>query len=145
MNHSIHFSSWQLFGHVLGNKRHCFVISQQPEPVVKEAPHEVLVRANAKGILDRIGSNQLTRKEQHGHTNRMTKITHARTSQPHLSVSIQSKNREIKGSNSTTLCGHQEFNRRQSSQGGHVYFSSISITQLYVVMGTYSWLKETFW
>ncbi|XP_044060732.1 putative methyltransferase NSUN7 isoform X2 [Siniperca chuatsi] len=98
----------------------CFlaVLNREPEPVVKEAPHEVLVRANAKGILDRIGSNQLTRKEQYGHTNRMTKTTHARTSQTHLCVSIQSKNQETKGSNSTTLCGHQEFtNRRQSSQG----------------------------
>ncbi|XP_038555461.1 putative methyltransferase NSUN7 [Micropterus salmoides] len=92
----------------------CFlaVLNREPEPVVKEAPHEVLIRANAKGILDRIGSD---RKEQHGHTNRMTKTTHART---HLSVSIQSKNQETKRSNSTALCRHQEFaNRRQSSQG----------------------------
>ncbi|XP_029297302.1 LOW QUALITY PROTEIN: putative methyltransferase NSUN7 [Cottoperca gobio] len=94
----------------------CFlaVLSREPEPVVKETPHEVLVRANAKGLLDKIGS----RKEQHGHTNRMTKTTPSRNSQLHLSVSIQSKNQETKGSNSTTLCGHQEFtNRRQSSQG----------------------------
>ncbi|XP_035524639.1 putative methyltransferase NSUN7 isoform X1 [Morone saxatilis] len=99
----------------------CFlaVLHREPEPVVKEAPHEVLDRANAKGILDRIGSNhQLTKKDQHGHTIRMTKTTHARNSQPNLSVSIQSKNQETKGSNSTTLCGHQEFtNRRQSTQG----------------------------
>ncbi|XP_034739000.1 putative methyltransferase NSUN7 isoform X1 [Etheostoma cragini] len=98
----------------------CFlaVLSREPEPVVKEAPHDVLVRANAKGILDRIGSKKPTRKEQHGHTNRMTKTTHARTSQSHLSVSIRSKNQETKGSNSTTLCGHQEFtNSRQSLQG----------------------------
>ncbi|KAL7395569.1 hypothetical protein ABVT39_019442 [Epinephelus coioides] len=85
---------------------------------VKELPHEVLERANAKGILDRIGSNQPTRKEQHGHANRMTKTTHVRTSQHHPSVSAQAKTQETKGSNSTTLCGHQEFtNRRQLSQG----------------------------
>ncbi|XP_068570814.1 putative methyltransferase NSUN7 isoform X2 [Cebidichthys violaceus] len=98
----------------------CFlaVLSREPEPVVKEAPHEVLVRANAKGILDRIGSNQQTRKEQHRHTNRTTKTTHGRTSQPHLSVSVHSKNQETTGSHSTTLCRHQEFtNRRQSSHG----------------------------
>ncbi|XP_075959897.1 putative methyltransferase NSUN7 [Anarhichas minor] len=98
----------------------CFlaVLSREPEPVVKEAPNEVLIRANAKGILDRIGSNQPTTKEQHRHTNRTTKTTHGRTSQPHLSVSVHSKNQETMGSYSTTLCGHQEFtNRRQSSEG----------------------------
>ncbi|XP_076595910.1 putative methyltransferase NSUN7 [Chaetodon auriga] len=93
----------------------CFlaVLKREPEPVVKEAPHDVLVRANAKGILDRIGSKQHTRKEQRGHTNRMTK-----TSQAHASVSIQSKNQGTKGSNGTALCGHLELsNRQQSSQG----------------------------
>ncbi|XP_070692913.1 putative methyltransferase NSUN7 [Pempheris klunzingeri] len=95
----------------------CFlaVLSREPEPVVKEAPHKVLVRANAKGILDGISSNQLTRKEQHGHSNRMTKISHARTSQPQLSSRIQSKNQETKGGNNTT--GHRESNRHQPSQG----------------------------
>uniref|UniRef100_UPI0037E71106 putative methyltransferase NSUN7 n=1 Tax=Semicossyphus pulcher TaxID=241346 RepID=UPI0037E71106 len=98
----------------------CFlaVLCREPEPVVKEAPHEVLLRANAKGLLDRIGSNQLPRKEPHGQTNRMTKTNHVRNSQPNLSVSVQSKNQETKSSSSDTLCGHQEFtNRRQSSQG----------------------------
>ncbi|XP_039975110.1 putative methyltransferase NSUN7 [Xiphias gladius] len=98
----------------------CFlaVLTREPEQVVKEAPQEVLARANAKGILDRIGSNQPTRKEHHRLTNRMTKVAHACTSQPHLSVSIQSKNQETMVSNSTTLWGHQEFtNRRQPSQG----------------------------
>lgn len=109
-------------------KENLFVTFQQPESVVKEEPHEVLLRANAKGILDKIGSkHQLTRKEQRGHTNKMTKQTNAGTSQPHFSVSIQSKNRETKGSNSSTLCGHQgNSNRRQSLQGGHNYFSLIS-------------------
>ncbi|KAG8004049.1 putative 28S rRNA (cytosine-C(5))-methyltransferase [Nibea albiflora] len=97
----------------------CFlaVLDREPRPVFKEPPHEVILRANAKGILDRIGSNQkLTRKEQHGHTNRTTKTTHAATSQPNLS--IQSKNQEIKGSKSTTLCGQQEStNWWQFSQG----------------------------
>ncbi|XP_067455276.1 putative methyltransferase NSUN7 [Thunnus thynnus] len=98
----------------------CFlaVLMKEPEPVVKEPPREVLARANAKGILDRIGSNQPTRKEQHGHTNRLTKATHARTSQHHLSVSMQPKSQENRGSNSSALCGHQGFaNRRQSPQG----------------------------
>ncbi|XP_071313523.1 putative methyltransferase NSUN7 isoform X2 [Trachinotus anak] len=98
----------------------CFlaVLTREPEPVVNETPQEVLARANAKGILDKINSNHPTRKGHHGHTNRMKKPAHAHTSQPHLSVCIQSKNQETKGSNSTTLCGHQEFtNRRQSSLG----------------------------
>ncbi|CAJ1058511.1 putative methyltransferase NSUN7 [Xyrichtys novacula] len=98
----------------------CFlaVFSKEPEPEVKETPHEVLQRANAKGILDRIGLNKPTRKERHGQTNRMTKTTSALNSTPNLAVSSQSKNKETKGSSTSTLCGHQEFNnRRQASQG----------------------------
>ncbi|XP_037635167.1 putative methyltransferase NSUN7 isoform X1 [Sebastes umbrosus] len=69
----------------------CFlaVLIRELEPVVKELPHEVLMRANAKGILDRICSNQPTRKagwkKSHGYTKVMAGTTHARTSQPHLS------------------------------------------------------------
>ncbi|XP_020498254.2 putative methyltransferase NSUN7 [Labrus bergylta] len=106
----------------------CFlaVLIKEPEPVVKEEPHEVLLRANAKGILDRIGSNQQTRKEQNRHSNRMMKKPHAHTSTPILACatqkppnpSVQPKNQEAKNSSSSTMCGHQEFtNRRQSSQG----------------------------
>uniref|UniRef100_A0A3Q3JBR5 SAM-dependent MTase RsmB/NOP-type domain-containing protein n=1 Tax=Monopterus albus TaxID=43700 RepID=A0A3Q3JBR5_MONAL len=95
----------------------CFlaVLTREPEPAVKEQPHEMIARANAKGILDRISCNQPTRKEHHGHTNRITKVA---TSQLRLSDSIQSKCPEIKGKNRITLCGHQEFtNRRQAQQG----------------------------
>ncbi|XP_040904345.1 putative methyltransferase NSUN7 [Toxotes jaculatrix] len=98
----------------------CFlaVLTRESEPVIREAPQEVLARANAKGILDRISTNQPTRKEHHGHTNRMKKAAHGRSSHPHLSASIQLKTQETKRSNSTTLCGYQEFtNRQQSSQG----------------------------
>ncbi|XP_034400085.1 putative methyltransferase NSUN7 [Cyclopterus lumpus] len=97
----------------------CFlaVLSREPEPEVKEAPYEVIVRANAKGILDGIGSSQLTRKEQR-QADRMTKTTQARTSQPHLSARIHSRSQETVGSHSTTLRGHLEFtNRRPSLQG----------------------------
>ncbi|KAL6117673.1 nsun7 [Pungitius sinensis] len=86
------------------------VLSREPEPVVKEEPHDVLVRANAKGLLDGIGSNQLTRMEQQRHTNRKTKTTHTRTSQPNLSFSIHPKSKEtIMASRSTPSCGHQGF------------------------------------
>ncbi|XP_034545856.1 putative methyltransferase NSUN7 [Notolabrus celidotus] len=98
----------------------CFlaVLSKEPEPVVKEAPQEVLRRANAKGILDRIGLKQPTRKEHHGHTNRMIKTTNACNSTPNIAVSLQSKKKETKGSSSSTLCGRQEFtNWRPSLQG----------------------------
>nr|XP_043896001.1 putative methyltransferase NSUN7 isoform X1 [Solea senegalensis] len=93
----------------------CFLalLTREPEPVVKEAPHEVLARANAKGLLDRIGSDQSTRKERHGRTGRMTKAVRARTYQPRLPVSIRStKNQQDPaGHVSTAVCG------RQSSQG----------------------------
>ncbi|TNN70526.1 putative methyltransferase NSUN7 [Liparis tanakae] len=97
----------------------CFlaVLSREPEPEVREEPQEVIVRANAKGILDRIGSSQLTRKEQR-QADRMPHTTQARTSQPHLSARIYSRSQEIVGSHSTTVCARPELtNRRQSSQG----------------------------
>ncbi|XP_030252176.1 putative methyltransferase NSUN7 [Sparus aurata] len=86
----------------------CFlaVINREPEPVVEEAPHEVILRANARGILDRIGSNQQrARKEKRSHTNKTAKMTNAHNSQSSLSVSMQSRNQEMLGS--MTLCGHQ--------------------------------------
>ncbi|XP_008291378.1 putative methyltransferase NSUN7 [Stegastes partitus] len=98
----------------------CFlaVLYREPEPEVKEAPQETIARANAKGILDKINCKPLTRKEHHGYTSRMKKAAHARTSQPHLSDSIQSKNQQTKDSNSAIVCGHPELtNMRQSSQG----------------------------
>ncbi|XP_074530609.1 putative methyltransferase NSUN7 [Halichoeres trimaculatus] len=99
----------------------CFlaVLSKEPEPVIKEEPHEVLQRANAKGILDKIGLKQPSRKEQQGHTNRIMKKNSARNFTPNSSVGVQSKNMETKRSSSLTFCGQLEFtnNGRQSSQG----------------------------
>ncbi|XP_041846180.1 putative methyltransferase NSUN7 isoform X2 [Melanotaenia boesemani] len=95
----------------------CFlaVLNREPEPVIKEAPEEVIARANAKGILERIGSNHLTRKEHHGHTSKMKKAAHVRSSQSHLSARMQSKNLQTKESNSVVSCEHHDF--KQSSQG----------------------------
>ncbi|XP_069027258.1 putative methyltransferase NSUN7 isoform X2 [Embiotoca jacksoni] len=99
----------------------CFlaVLNREPERVVKEEPQKVIARANAKGILDRISSNHLNKKGPNGHTNRMKKAAHGRSSQPNLSVGVQSKNYQIKTSNSATaFCGHQGFpNTWPSSQG----------------------------
>ncbi|KAM4554874.1 putative methyltransferase NSUN7 [Odontesthes bonariensis] len=99
----------------------CFlaVLNRKPEPVIQEAPDEVIARANAKGILDRIGLNRLTRKEHHGHTNRMTKPAHAHSSQPLLSVSSQQgKPHQTRGSDCAIPCGRQDFkDLKQSSQG----------------------------
>ncbi|XP_060935160.1 putative methyltransferase NSUN7 [Limanda limanda] len=98
----------------------CFLalLTREPEPVVKEAPQEVLARAKAKGILDRIGSNQPTSKERRRNTCRTTKAVHAPTSQPRpLSVNVPSKNQGTKGISRTALSGPQELtNRRQASQ-----------------------------
>uniref|UniRef100_A0A3B4ZWN7 NOP2/Sun RNA methyltransferase family member 7 n=1 Tax=Stegastes partitus TaxID=144197 RepID=A0A3B4ZWN7_9TELE len=93
----------------------------------REAPQETIARANAKGILDKINCKPLTRKEHHGYTSRMKKAAHARTSQPHLSDSIQSKNQQTKDSNSAIVCGHPELtNMRQSSQGEHDHRGPVS-------------------
>ncbi|CAG5990997.1 unnamed protein product [Menidia menidia] len=98
----------------------CFlaVLDREPGPVIQEAPVDVIARANAKGILDRIGLNHHTRKEPHGHNNRMKKAARAHSSQPLLCVSMQSKNQQIRGSGSATLCGNTDFKDfKQSSQG----------------------------
>ncbi|XP_006781498.1 putative methyltransferase NSUN7 isoform X2 [Neolamprologus brichardi] len=93
------------------------VLTRVPEPVVKEAPDEVIARANAKGILDKLGSNHLTRKEHHENGSRMKKAASVRASQSQLSVSIQLKHHQTKRSDSAVLCGHQDFtNMKQSSQ-----------------------------
>lgn len=104
-----------------------WVALQQPEPVVEERPEEVLLRANAKGILDRIGSNQQpARKQKHGHTHKTSKQANAHPSHSHLSVAVRARNQETKA-NGTALCSHHESsNKRQLSQGGHDYFSLIS-------------------
>ncbi|KAK2904128.1 putative methyltransferase NSUN7 [Channa argus] len=96
----------------------CFLAVLTREPEIKEDPQEVLARANAKGLLDKINCNQPTRKENHRQTKKMKKTSCTHPSQPQLSVTFQSKHKEMKGSNSTTWCGHHEFaNRRLSSQG----------------------------
>ncbi|KAM6923465.1 putative methyltransferase NSUN7 [Xenentodon cancila] len=91
------------------------VAASLSEPVIQEAPQEVIARANAKGILDRIGSNHLTRN---GHTKRMKKTAHVRSSsEPHLSFSRQSKGQQTKGSSSASLSGDQDLMNLQSSRG----------------------------
>ncbi|XP_029020346.1 putative methyltransferase NSUN7 isoform X2 [Betta splendens] len=92
----------------------CFLAVLTRELVsVKEAPQEVVARANAKGLLDKISCSQPSKKEQHRHNPRIPKA-----SQTRLSFSNRTKQQVFMGSNSTTLCGHQEFtSRRQSNQG----------------------------
>lgn len=92
--------------------------------MIKETPHEVILRAKAKGILDRIGSNhQITGKEPHVQTMRVKKKTHSYSSQHSSSLSIQSKNDETRGRNNATSLGQQETSKRQQlTQGGHYYF-----------------------
>ncbi|XP_028272400.1 putative methyltransferase NSUN7 [Parambassis ranga] len=90
----------------------CFlaVLSRQPEP--KEAPQDVIARANAKGILDRISSNPVKKNEHRTHTKRMKKPAHTDTSQPHFAARKLSNTHQTKHSDSAVCCGHQE-----SSQG----------------------------
>ncbi|XP_017282589.1 putative methyltransferase NSUN7 [Kryptolebias marmoratus] len=94
----------------------CFlaVLNREPEPVLREAPEEVIARANAKGILDRISSNHLTRKEHRGNASRMKKTAQAHSSHPNLSVSVQSKKQQVKDGDNAPPCGHDDF--QQSSK-----------------------------
>lgn len=74
--------------------------------MVKESPKDVIKRANAKGLLDRIG----TKKEQPSGSN------------PPLPVAVQSKIQEWKGGNRP----QNLLNRQHFSQGGHDYICGIS-------------------
>ncbi|XP_076020998.1 putative methyltransferase NSUN7 [Genypterus blacodes] len=99
----------------------CFlaILTRELEPLVKETPQDVLAKANAKGLLDRIGSSRPTTKAPHGKTNRMTKVIHGHVSPSLLSVSVQSRinqyqHGETKSSSSPPSCGDQALtNRRQ--------------------------------
>ncbi|XP_061581211.1 putative methyltransferase NSUN7 isoform X2 [Cololabis saira] len=92
----------------------CFLAVLEPEPVIQEEPQEVIARANAKGILDRIGSNHLTGNR---HTRRMRKTAHVRScSEPHLSLSMQSKSQQTKGSSTALLSGDQDLVHLQASK-----------------------------
>ncbi|XP_037531522.1 putative methyltransferase NSUN7 [Nematolebias whitei] len=88
----------------------CFlaVLKREPEPVIQEAAEEVIARANAKGILDRIGSNQLPSKEHGGSASRMKKTAQ---SHPNVSVRVQSKQQPIKGGTNAPVCGDLGFQR----------------------------------
>ncbi|KAM3867116.1 putative methyltransferase NSUN7 [Diretmus argenteus] len=105
----------------------CFlaVLIREPEPVVEETPQEVLARANAMGLLDRIGStcNQPTSKQRRGYANQTAKAAHPRISQSHPSISIQSRvnqlrNRETKSSSSVTMYGQQGLSNKRLSPRG---------------------------
>lgn len=74
--------------------------------MVKESPKDVINRANAKGLLDRIG----TKKERPSSSN------------PPLPAAVQSKIQEWKGGNRP----QNLLNRQQFSQGGHDDFCRIS-------------------
>ncbi|KAK2849166.1 hypothetical protein Q5P01_009000 [Channa striata] len=93
----------------------CFlaVLTREPEPEIKESPQEILARANAKGLLDKINCNQPTRKEHSKHTKKMKKTSCAHAAQSHLSVNVPSKHQDTKGSNNTPLCGHHKLPNRQ--------------------------------
>lgn len=92
---SVHFIYQYIFTNLIKNT---IVTSQQPEPEVKETPQDVIARANARGILDRISSNPVTKKEHHTHTKRMKKPAHTHTSQPPVAASkLSSKTESSQG------------------------------------------------
>ncbi|XP_028314901.1 putative methyltransferase NSUN7 [Gouania willdenowi] len=97
----------------------CFlaVLMRKPEPVVKEAPEDVIAKANTRGILDRIGSNRPDKKENHTRTS----IGHTRRLQakPWSSIPLKhppqsSRNRNRNSSSSSIQQGH--INTQQPQQ-----------------------------
>ncbi|KAM4621853.1 putative methyltransferase NSUN7 [Polymixia lowei] len=100
----------------------CFlaILTREPEPVVEETAQEVLARANAKGLLDKIGTKQPTRKERRGCANRTARATDPRASLslPRASAGNRSKvnpswSRETKGGVPAPVFGQQRLADRR--------------------------------
>lgn len=94
----------------------CFIF-WQPVEVVKETPQDVLERAYAKGILDKIGCNKPTGKEVQGNVSMLTKSTRSCSSQCQNSVSVKSKIQETKSRNAVSVSGDELVHRRKLVQG----------------------------
>lgn len=100
------------------NLRLPVVFSQQPEPVVKETPGEVILRAYTTGLLDGIGSKHGSGKTSQNYPEVMKKYHNVLDSDSGPVMSVQTSAPSTKSSWVVTR-GHQLTSHTQSSQGGN--------------------------
>lgn len=100
------------------NLRLPVVFSQQPKPVVKETPHEVILRAYATGLLDGIGSKHGSGKTPQNYPEVMKKYHNVLDSDSGPVMSVQTSPPSTKSRWMATR-GHQLTSHTQSSQGGN--------------------------
>lgn len=93
------------------------VCSQQPKPVVKETPHEVILRAYTTGLLDGIGSKRRSGKTSQNYPEVMKKYHNVLDSDSGPVMSVQTSPPSTKSSWVVTR-GHQ-LTSHTSSQGGN--------------------------
>lgn len=99
------------------NLRLPVVFSQQPNPVVKETPQEVILRAYSTGLLDGIRSEHQSSKTSQNYPEVMKKHHNVLDSDSGPVMSVQTSPPLIKSSWMHTR-GHQVTSHTQSSQGG---------------------------
>lgn len=92
------------------------VMSQQPKPVVKETPQQVIVRAYATGLLDGIRFEHRSDKTSQNYPEVMRKYHHGPDSDSRPVIAIQASPPTTKSSWVVTR-GHQLTSHTQSSQG----------------------------
>lgn len=104
------------------NKLVMCVVLQQPEPVVNETAHEVVLRAFATGLLDGIGINHLSEAMQQNHTSLLKKQPHGLGAESGPVVPTQTKTPKTKSSWGVTrglhVMSHTQASRGESSIPG---------------------------
>lgn len=102
--------------HLKMNKLGACVVLQQPKPVVKETPREVILRAYATGILDGIGPSHLSETMQQNHASVVTKQHRVLGAESRPVVPAQSKTPRTKSSWDVTR-GLHLMSHTKASQG----------------------------
>lgn len=97
------------------------VVLEQPVPVVKETPREVILRAYATGILDGIGPNHLSETMRQNHTSMLKKQQRVVGSESGPVVPTQTKIPKTKSSWGVTR-GHHLMSHTKASQGENHHF-----------------------
>lgn len=111
------------------NKLDMCVVLQQPEPVVKETAHEVIVRAYATGLLDGIGSNRLSETMRQNHTSMLKKQQRVLGSQSGPVVPTLTKTPKTKSSWAVTR-GYHLMSHTKASQGEDRHFLVYQLSRI---------------
>lgn len=105
------------------------VVLQQPVPVVKETPREVILRAYATGLLDGIGPNHLKETMRPNHPSMLKKQPCVAGSESGPVVPTQAKPPKTKSSWGVTR-GLHLMSHTKASQGENHHFRVYQFSQL---------------